>query len=213
MFCTRNESFSAGRRAVNRPADGLVLFASFLMLAILFWPLEVAVAEDTPFTLERLKSGNYLVMMRHARAPGTGDPANFRLGDCRTQRNLNDTGREQARRFGARLKAAGLERVAIYSSQWCRCLETARALGLGPVRELPALNSFYRREEDRAGNLAALGTFIERLGTGTDRPVILVTHQVTVTAMSGEWVDSGAAKVFRLDGTGRPKMVGTLAAE
>ena len=197
---------------MRSPRD-LLMLASLVMLLVLSMSLSSAHAEDEAFALERLKSGNYVVMMRHARAPGTGDPANFKLGDCKTQRNLDDTGREQARRLGERLKAAGLERVAVYSSQWCRCMETARALGLGPVRELPALNSFYQREEDRAGNLTALGTFIERLGTGTDRPVILVTHQVTVTAMSGAWVDSGEAKVFRLDGTGQPKMVGTLMAE
>ncbi len=213
MFRTRSESLFSGRPAVLRSVIREVLLASFAMLAMLSLPLFSAKAEETGFSLERLKSGNFLVMMRHARAPGTGDPADFKLGDCRTQRNLDETGREQARRFGQRLKAIGLDRIAIYSSQWCRCLETARALGLGPVRELPALNSFYQREEDRAGNLAALSTFIKRLGKGTDRPVILVTHQVTVSAMSGEWVESGAAKVFRLDGTGRPKMVGTLPAE
>ena len=141
-----------------------------------------------------------------SRAPGTGDPPEFRIGDCETQRNLDDEGRAQARRFGERLRKAGVEKeAAVYSSQWCRCMETAELLGLGPVRELPALNSFFQRPQDRAGNLAALEEFIKRLGKGTDRPVILVTHQVTISAMTGGWVESGEAKVFRLDGKGRPE--------
>ncbi len=167
-------------------------------------------AETAPFPVERLKSGDYLVVMRHARAPGTGDPPEFRIGDCATQRNLDDEGRAQARRFGERLRQAGIERAAVYSSQWCRCMETAELLGLGPVRELPALNSFFQRPQDRAGNLAALEEFIKRLGKGTDRPVILVTHQVTISAMTGGWVESGEAKIFRLDGNSRPELVGSI---
>lgn len=167
-------------------------------------------AETAQFPIEKLKTGDFLVVMRHARAPGTGDPPEFRIGDCATQRNLDDEGRAQARRFGDRLRKAGIAKAAVYSSQWCRCMETAELLGLGPVRELPALNSFFQRPQDRAGNLAALEEFIKRLGKGTDRPVILVTHQVTISAMTGGWVESGEAKVFRLDGNGRPELVGSI---
>ena len=167
-------------------------------------------AESKRFPVEQLKSGDFLVVMRHSRAPGTGDPPEFRIGACETQRNLDDEGRAQARRFGERLRKAGVEKAAVYSSQWCRCMETAELLGLGPVRELPALNSFFQRPQDRASNLAALEEFIKRLGKGTDRPVILVTHQVTISAMTGGWVESGEAKVFRLDGKGRPELVGSI---
>ena len=94
--------------------------------------------------------------MRHATAPGTGDPAEFQLDDCATQRNLSAVGREQARATGARLRAAGITSAEVYSSQWCRCLETARLLGLGEVLELPALNSFFgeraRAAEQSAGS-------------------------------------------------------------
>lgn len=213
MFHSLPKPLPISRPSLSQALFQLVSRVLVLMLVIFTGGSVSARADETPFAVERLKSGNYILMMRHARAPGTGDPSGFKLEDCSTQRNLDESGREQARRLGRRLKAAGLERVAIYSSQWCRCMETARALALGPVRELPALNSFYQRERDRAGNLAALGAFIERLGTATDRPVILVTHQVTISAMSGASTASGEAKVFRLDGTGRPEMVGTIPAE
>jgi broad specificity phosphatase PhoE len=152
-----------------------------------------------------------VVMLRHARAPGTGDPDGFRLGDCATQRNLDEEGRAQARRLGARLRAAGIVSAAVYSSQWCRCLETAALLDLGPVEDLPALNSFYRRPAEREPNLRALHAFLAKLPP--DGPlVVLVTHQVTISAITGRPVSSGAAMVLRADGTDRPDVVGTIPA-
>lgn len=75
-----------------------------------------------------LRGGEHVVLMRHAVAPGTGDPAGFELDDCSTQRNLSERGREQARATGERFRANGVTDAAVYSSQWCRCLETARLL-------------------------------------------------------------------------------------
>jgi phosphohistidine phosphatase SixA len=164
------------------------------------------------FALEDLADGTHVVMVRHAQAPGTGDPADFRIGDCSTQRNLDETGRDQARRLGEHLRAVGIVDAAVYSSQWCRCLETARLLGLGPVEELPGLNSFHGRPQDRDGHLAALQTFFEGLGSRTPRPVILVTHFVTIAAVTGRGVGSGDARVLKLNGTGSPEPVGTIPA-
>lgn len=150
-------------------------------------------------------------MLRRARAPGTGDPDDFRLGDCATQRNLNDEGRVQARRLGERLRAAGIAPAKIYSSQWCRCLETAALLDLGAVAELPALNSFHQRPADRRPNLEALREFLA--GRPTAGPlVILVTHQVTISAITGRGVVSGEAVVLEANGTKEPRVVGAIAA-
>ena len=91
---------------------------------------------------ETLKTGNSVALMRHATAPGTGDPPGFQVDDCSTQRNLDQEGREQARGIGERFRERGISKVKVYSSQWCRCLETARLLELGEVTELPDLNSF-----------------------------------------------------------------------
>jgi broad specificity phosphatase PhoE len=167
-----------------------------------------AVAAE-PFPLERLNEGGYVVMLRHATAPGIGDPENFRLGDCATQRNLSDGGRAQARRLGERLRAQGIGSAEIYSSQWCRCLETAQLLDLGPVEELPALNSFFARPAERSPNLDALRRFLADLPEDGP-PLILVTHQVTVSALTGRSAASGEAVVLEVDGTGRPPVVGTI---
>jgi broad specificity phosphatase PhoE len=160
------------------------------------------------FPIERLDEGGYVIMLRHATAPGVGDPENFRLGDCTTQRNLSDEGRAQARRLGERLRT-GVDAAAVYSSQWCRCLDTAELLDLGKVQELPALNSFFARPADRATNLDALRRFLAGLAEDGP-PVILVTHQVKISAVTGRSAASGEAIVLEVDGTGRPPVVGTI---
>ena len=105
-----------------------------------------SVAATLPLA-ELAKPGRVL-MLRHAEAPGVGDPPGFRLDDCGTQRNLDDSGRRQARALGARLANAGVAAARVYSSQWCRCLETARlAFPKVTVEPYPALNSFF---EDRS---------------------------------------------------------------
>ena len=104
-----------------------------------------AAADD----LSLLRQGGVVALMRHATAPGTGDPHDFTLGDCTTQRNLSDEGREQARETGQRLKEAGLAFGFVGTSQWCRTRETAELLDLGPVKDMPSLNSFFSKP-DRA---------------------------------------------------------------
>ena len=168
-----------------------------------------AVPAAQQFPLERLNEGGLVIMLRHAPAPGVGDPENFRLGDCTTQRNLSEQGRAQARRLGERLRAHGIDQAEVYSSQWCRCLETAELLMLGPVEQLPALNSFFSRPADRESNLQALRAFLAELPEDGP-PVILVTHQVTISAIAGHGTVSGEAVVLEADGTGQPPVVGTI---
>ena len=90
-----------------------------------------------------------IAIMRHALAPGTGDPANLEIGDCSTQRNLDDRGRAQARAIGEALRQQGITFDAVLSSQWCRTRETAELLHVGPVTEAPSLNSFFRDRSTR----------------------------------------------------------------
>lgn len=158
---------------------------------------------------QRLTSGGHILMIRHALAPGTGDPADFRIGDCTTQRNLNDKGRDQARAIGNWLRTQNVTSARVYSSQWCRCLETARLLNLGPVMELSALNSFFERTQDREANLTALRKFI------ADQPhegelIIMVTHFVTIAALTGEGVASGGGVLLELGGVKAFSVVGRL---
>jgi phosphohistidine phosphatase SixA len=168
-------------------------------------------AADTVPLAELAKPGR-LLMLRHANAPGNGDPATFRLDDCATQRNLDQTGRDQAVALGERLARAEVVRARVWSSPWCRCLETARLLKLGPVEVLPALGSFYPRPEEREATLAALRAFLSGLPR-TGGPVVLVTHQFTISAFTGEGTVSGGGSLFELNGTGAPRLLGVIGAK
>jgi len=149
---------------------------------------------------ELVGKGEHIIVMRHAVAPGVGDPPQFRPEDCATQRNLSPAGREQAARIGTRLRAAGLTDTKVYSSQWCRCLETARLLGLGPVIELPLLNSFFRSRDREREQMDGLRRWIE--GADLKRPVVLVTHQVNITALTGIFPSEGEVLVLRREPAG-----------
>ncbi len=181
-----------------------------LLLAACLPGAAPALAAEAVEPAELAKPGRVL-LLRHAIAPGVGDPENFRLRDCSTQRNLDAAGRQQAARLGRRLAGLGVRGVKVYAGQWCRTLETARLLGLGPVTELPALNSFFARPDRREGNLEALRRFLAKLPA--DGPlVILVTHQVTVTGITGIYPASGGGAVLQVDGSTTPKVIGELRA-
>jgi phosphohistidine phosphatase SixA len=98
--------------------------------------------------LAQMRQGGLLLFMRHANAPGVGDPEHFRLEECATQRNLSDRGRVQATEVGARLKREGVSWKSVQSSRWCRCLDTAR-LAFGAGEPLDLLNSGFN--DARAG--------------------------------------------------------------
>ncbi len=154
-----------------------------------------ASAQDEAALLRILVAPGGVGLMRHARAPGTGDPQGFRLGDCATQRNLDDGGRGQARRLGERLRAAGLAGAAVLASPWCRTMETAALLGLGPVTTLPALASFFGNQGEKAQQTAALRAALDAGRDGPPR--ILVTHQLNVTALTGTFPGDAELVVMR----------------
>lgn len=136
-----------------------------------------------------------VAIMRHALAPGTSDPSGFRVDDCSTQRNLDSRGRAQARAIGAAIRAAGVTVDRVLSSEWCRCRETAELLGLGPVEAFPALNSFFEDRASAGAQTTALAAFLA--GLPSDQTVMLVTHQVNISALTGRGVGSG--EVFLLE--------------
>jgi broad specificity phosphatase PhoE len=184
-----------------------------LLLAGLFIALLVGVAQAKQvLPLSELAKPGRVLMLRHANAPGTGDPPGFRIEDCATQRNLDAAGREQATALGRQLAQTGTVRARVYSSQWCRCLETARLLGLGAVEVLPALNSFYATPQETASRMARLRDFLARLPPD-GAPVILVTHQFTIAEITGAGTPSGGGSVFQLNGTGSPRHLGNINPE
>ena len=185
-----------------------VLFSLLVLLAIVPFGAAGSARADVP--LDRLDDGGMVLMLRHALAPGTGDPAGFRLEDCSTQRTLNQTGRDQARAIGAALRRAGITEARVFSSQWCRCLSTAELLGVGPVQDLPALNSFFGPNRSmRDERMRALRAFLADQPTDGG-PIVLVTHQVTVTALTGDFVRSGEGRLLKLNGSGAPEVVGSV---
>lgn len=166
-----------------------------LSLLLLFISTARAQAASEADLWEVLKTSSGVAVMRHAIAPGTGDPPGFRLEDCSTQRNLSEEGRDQGRRIGERFREQGILEMAVYSSQWCRCLETARLLGLGDVTELPDLNSFFNDRATEETQTAKARAFIAAYEG--DLPLMLVTHQVNITALTGITPASGEIIVLR----------------
>jgi phosphohistidine phosphatase SixA len=139
-----------------------------------------------------------ILLMRHATAPGTGDPADMRLGDCSTQRNLSVEGREEARRLGDRFRAAGIGFDRILASEWCRTTETAELMALGPVTPFPPANSFFSDRSTADRQTAEVLAYLSMLPP--DERVLIVTHQVNITALTGIAPQSGEIVVTRREG-------------
>lgn len=180
-----------------------------IILAAFILPATVDAQSDQNELVDRLKAGGHILMIRHAMAPGNGDPSNFKIGDCLTQRNLDGSGRAQAENIGKWLRTKGVRSAHVYSSQWCRCLETADLIGLGPVHELSALNSFYEQTQDREPNLRALNDFISRQ-PAKGKLIIFVTHFVTIAAMTRNSVSSGEGILLELHEDKSYTVVGQL---
>ena len=169
-----------------------LLFAVASVAAILL-PAGPVAADDR---FARLSEPGVVAIMRHAHAPGAGDSVDFTLDDCATQRNLDVRGREQAREIGAAIRAAGVTADRVLTSQWCRCRDTARLLGLGPLRDLPAINSFFRDRERADRQTAELRNFL--LGLPPRETAILVTHFVNIRALTGRGVASGEVLLLQI---------------
>jgi broad specificity phosphatase PhoE len=122
---------------------------------------------------------------------------------------LDDRGRKQARSIGDWLRSNGVTSARVYSSQWCRCLETAELLEMGSVADLPALNSFYELRQNREPNLKALSRFIAQQPSDGVL-IILVTHFVTISAMTNENVSSGEGVLLKLNQDAPYEIVGRL---
>lgn len=159
-----------------------------------------ASASAAPALLDRLRAGGLVVLLRHARTvPGTGDPPGFRLEDCSTQRNLSEAGRAQARAIGEALRRERVPVDLVLSSRWCRCLDTARLLDLGPVRPFAPLDSFFEdRRRSEAQTREARARIAAWRGPGN---LMMVTHQVNITALSSVYPASGEAAVMEPAGS------------
>lgn len=157
---------------------------------------------------DEIRGGGHILLIRHALAPGTGDPENLTIGDCTTQRNLNDVGRDQARAIGDLFRVNGIASAEVYSSQWCRCLETAENMNLGTVTEQPFLNSFFQRYETRESQTQAALSWIA--DADLSAPTVFVTHQVNITALTGVYPASGEIVVIKRGHADALEVVGRI---
>ena len=155
----------------------------------------------------RLRAGACVVLLRHAQTdPGVGDPTGFRLDRCSTQRNLSAEGRAQAEHIGQWFKSRGLEPGVVQSSAWCRCKDTAD-LAFGRHRVWPALNSFFGEYSAKDAQTAQLRAALKGMPAGKFE--VWVTHQVNMTALTGEGMVMGEALV--LDAMGKVVARSTFA--
>lgn len=143
-----------------------------------------------------LRSGEAVALLRHAEAPGVGDPPGFRLADCSTQRNLSAAGRAQAVAIGDLFRANGIAAARVFSSEWCRCLDTAHLLRLGEVIPLEQLNSLFGDRSAEPERSAALLSWLRRQATGA--PTVLVSHQANIGALTGQFPGSGEMIIVRV---------------
>ena len=153
---------------------------------------------------ELLKKSDHVLLMRHALAPGIGDPAGYKLQDCKSQRNLDTTGRAQAQKTGQWLRAQGVGSALLFTSAWCRCKETAENLAFGtPVLEA-SLNSFFDDMRQGPQSNLNLQKFIgNQLKTKGEKALILVTHHVNIAEFMGENVGSGDMVLAKVNSAGK----------
>ena len=189
--------FTREVQMIRRPTLSLHAFSMLALLLLatgLVAPQEAHAQQDRQDAWAALASGGHVALMRHALAPGTGDPSGFVIDNCATQRNLSAQGRAQARAIGERFRAQDIEVSEVRASRWCRCLDTAELLGLGEIIPTPSLNSFFRDRGAAGRQTRELRELIEAWnGEGT---LVLVTHQVNITALTGVYPRSGEILVL-----------------
>ena len=150
-----------------------------------------------------LQDGQHVLLMRHADAPGFGDPAGYVITQCATQRNLGDYGKKQAQAIGVWLTNQGIQKADVFSSPWCRCLDTANLLKKGPVKIEPSLGSFFDEMSLEKIQTKALRAFIkDELAKQSKAPLILVTHHVNIEAYTGKVVGVGDMVLVRVNKNG-----------
>lgn len=173
-------------------------FVATILLSLLsLWP-SIGAADTTDAEEKRAWAalrGGAIALLRHADAPGFGDPPGFMLGDCSTQRNLGDVGRKQAQRIGETFRRQKVKPGKVLASLWCRTMDTATAAFPGQVEPEPVFNSFFQ-DRGVAQNQTALARAL-LLGWQGPSALVVVTHQVNITALSGIVPASGEGVVLR----------------
>lgn len=183
-----------------------------LFICVSFLITDVSSADSSRKKTEAtLHNTDNIYLLRHALAPGIGDPEHFNINDCHTQRNLSEEGRSQAVKIGKKLRNNLKKIPHVFSSQWCRCKETAQILDLGAVTELPILNSFFENFHLKDNQTTQLKDWLSQHNNKTS--IILVTHQVNITALTGVYPSSGEIVVIRMTNAGGVQVVGRISPD
>jgi broad specificity phosphatase PhoE len=164
-------------------------FLKFLL--IIFISLTTSIKADLDKNLmNQLLDGNKLIFIRHAYAPGNGDPDNFNLNDCSTQRNLSEEGRKQAKKIGEFFINNNIKIEKIFSSEWCRCKETAK-IAFEDYSTKNFLNSFYSSKyaKNKTKQIEELDNYVQQLKSNQN--IVLVTHYVLISEVLNYAPSSG----------------------
>ena len=151
------------------------------------------------------QEGNKIILIRHSLAPGGGDPAGFKIDDCKTQRNLSKKGINQSKKIGKLFKKNKVLIDQVLSSQWCRCKDTAK-YAFGEYKEFTALNSTFQSPFDKneGKQLKELYNYVKKWN-GNGKNLVLITHYSIITAVTNAVPSSGeiiiANKNFKVLGT------------
>ena len=158
-----------------------------LIFIIIFLPINSFSSEKI---INSLKNGKKVVFIRHAIAPGNGDPDNFDISDCSTQRNLNEKGRDQSKKIGEFFRSNKILFDKVLSSEWCRCKDTG-IIAFGDIETFSALNSFYdaRFSKNKDKQIKQLKEYIKNWDG--KKNLILITHYVVILEILGLGVTSG----------------------
>ena len=154
--------------------------------------------------INQLEDGGKLIFIRHAYAPGNGDPNNFNLNDCSTQRNLNSIGRKQAKDIGEFFRVNEIKIFKVLSSEWCRCKETAD-IAFNNYSTNSFLNSFYSSKyaKNKDKQVEALNNYVKKFKS--EKNLIFVTHYVLISEVLNYGPSSGeiivSDKNFNIVGT------------
>jgi phosphohistidine phosphatase SixA len=186
----------------------VLLICAFLLSAT---NLQSAQAKELAIwdQLQGTNPKGYVLLMRHALAPGVGDPENFVVNDCSTQRNLNEEGRQDARDIGSWLERRDVKILRVESSRWCRAKETAQLLNVGKVRLNRNLDSLFEDESDWATHPQTKNIQKRILDHRNKRGLLIfVGHFVNFQAVAGVSLDSGEGALVRANTQGEIKVMG-----
>jgi phosphohistidine phosphatase SixA len=185
--------------------------ASRFVLGLLGWLAGMQAACATEEAWALLKRPGHIILMRHANAPGISiEPPDIDLKNCAIQRNLDQGGRDQSRQIGADFRRRGFKQVQVMSSEYCRSLETARLLGLGPVQSQAVLNYITFTEHARV-DAVVKNTMALMKKIAARQLAILVTHISNVKAITDVTTASGEMVVVRFDQAGELVVAGRIA--